>query len=111
MPLSLFGCELISSCFQGIRLLVEVPQIFLTLSLRSRLRAPLSCPVTLTSLACVCGSMASVPLLMVVPKPHVRELELGDTFCAPAATEMSIKAASESQKKKIDLVLPHWKEG
>lgn len=55
--------------------------------------------------------MASVPLLMVVPKPHVRELELGDTFCAPAATEMSIKAASESQKKKIDLVLPHWKEG
>lgn len=54
--------------------------------------------------------MTSVPLLTVVPQPHVRELELGDTFCAPGAAEMSIKAASESQKK-IDLVRPHWKEG
>lgn len=88
-----------------------MPQISLALSLRSRFRAPLSFPVTLASLFCVCGSMTSVPLLPVALKPHVRELELGDTFCAPAASEMSIKTASESQKKKIDLVQPRWKEG
>lgn len=55
--------------------------------------------------------MTSVPLLPVALKPRVRELELGDTFCAPAASEMSAKTASESQKKKIDLVQPRWKEG
>lgn len=55
--------------------------------------------------------MTSVPLLPVALKPHVRELELGDTFCAPAASEMSVKTASESQKKKIDLERLHWKEG
>lgn len=41
-------------------------------------------------------------MLIVVLKPHVRELELGDTFCALATTEMSAETASESEKRKTD---------